>query len=502
MLFNSLQFAIFFIIVYILYLFLTHRQQNWLLLLASCIFYAAWDWKFLLLIFISITTDYYCSLKIHASDDHKARNRFLILSVLVNLSILGFFKYFNFFASNIKALLGYFGFSVHPILLHIVLPLGISFYTFRTMSYTFDVYTDKIKPTRSYPDYALFVSFFPLLIAGPIMRAKDLLPQIASPRKLRLDSFYEGCYLVFWGLFQKVFIADNLAKIVDPVFNAGPPYSGAGVLVGIYAFTFQIYCDFAGYSNMARGLGKYMGFDIIINFNLPYFATNPQDFWNRWHISLSTWLRDYIYTPVAFSKRYWGKWGMVFALMVTFVFCGLWHGAAWTFVLWGAYQGILFAAYKLLQPLLLRIPEPKDVAQKKLWFFVRVLLFFHLTCLGWLIFRSHSAAQVLEMLRSVLFNPHLVPTIGLKFASLKIMFSLSIFIIIELMLFWKDDLKVAMNHNKLVVKITNLFKELWDFLKVRKRYWLIPFIAFLLLLILLIISMGPISTQPFIYSQF
>ena len=404
--FNSLQFAAFFVVVFLLYLMLKHKWQNRLLLVASCVFYAAWDWRFLGLVFISITTDYLCALKIHASDDEKIKKRFLVLSIITNLSILGFFKYFNFFSANLTHLINMLGFSVQPHIFKIILPLGISFYTFKTMSYTIDVYTGKTAPTRSYLDYALFVSFFPLLLAGPIMRAGDLLPQIASKRKLTLDKFYKGCYLIFWGLFQKVFVADNLARIADQVFNAPPPYNGAAVLLATYAFAFQIYCDFAGYSNMAMGIGKCLGFDITLNFNLPYFATNPQDFWQRWHITLSTWLRDYLYTPISFALRRWGKWGIGCALMSTFLLCGLWHGAGWTFILWGAYWGALIIIYSLLKPLLTRIPGPKNALGRKLWFFVRVLFFFHLTCAGWLIFNSKGSMLAFTMLQGVFCNFH------------------------------------------------------------------------------------------------
>ena len=329
MLFKFVLFLAFFAAVYIPYLFLSHKWQNRLLLLASCLFYAAWDWRFVFLIFVSITTDYFCGLKIDESDSEKVKKRFLLLSIFVNIGILGFFKYFNFFIANFELFINHLGFSIHPQLLHILLPLGISFYTFKTLSYTIDVYAEKIKPTRSYRDYALFVSFFPLILAGPIMRAGDLLRQIASPRKVWLEGFYEGSYLIFFGAFQKFFVADNLAVIAGKIFSSSPPYNGVAVLLGAYAFAFQIYCDFAGYSNIARGLGKCMGFDIMVNFNLPYFATNPQDFWNRWHISLSNWLRDYLYNPISFSLRRWGVWGVVVALMATFFLCGLWHGAYW-----------------------------------------------------------------------------------------------------------------------------------------------------------------------------
>ena len=406
MLFNSLKFALFFIVVYAAYLFLRNRRQNWLLLLASCIFYAAWDWRFLFLIFTSITVDYFCALKISESRQEIKKKRFLLLSVFVNLSILGFFKYFNFFLDTLQVLFGHFGIMLQGHFLKIILPVGISFYTFKTLSYTIDVYRGAVEPVKGYLDYALFVTYFPQLIAGPIARAKDLLPQILAARRLSLDKFYEGCYLILWGLFQKIFIADNLIRNVEPVFASSPPYDGMKVLLAVYAFSFQIYCDFAGYSNIANGLSKCMGFKEIINFNLPYFATNPADFWRRWHITLSTWIRDYIYTPIAVSKRYWGIWGIFFALMVTFLACGLWHGAGWTLVMWGGYQGMLLVLYNWMQPALSKIPSPKNIFLNRMWLLVRIIFFFHVTCLGWIIFRAQSMGHCFSMLKGLFYNFH------------------------------------------------------------------------------------------------
>jgi D-alanyl-lipoteichoic acid acyltransferase DltB (MBOAT superfamily) len=445
MMFKILQFLIFFAAIYIPYLFLSHKWQNRLLLAVSCIFYAALDWRCIFLIFTSITTDYFCGLKIYESDNEKIKKRFLFVSVLVNLSILGFFKYFNFFIANFAQLINHFGFSIHPHILHILLPVGISFYTFKTISYTIDVYTERIQPARSYRDYALFVSFFPLILAGPIMRAGDLLRQISSPRRPRLGWFYEGCYLVFWGAFQKFFVADNLAVIADRVFNSSPPYNGAAVLLAVYAFAFQIYCDFAGYSNIARGLGKCMGFDIMINFNLPYFATNPQDFWKRWHISLSKWLRDYLYNPIAFSLRLWGAWSVVVALMSTFLICGLWHGAAWTFVAWGGYWGLLLTIYMLLQPYLAKIPTPGTEASKRLLLYIRIILFFHLICLGWLIFRAQSITQALNMARDIFCN-FLIPHNFLH-TVFYVIFCIFLLLIVEIFQFIKNDLLIVMKSS-------------------------------------------------------
>ncbi|MFH0812247.1 MAG: MBOAT family O-acyltransferase [Pseudomonadota bacterium] len=402
MLFNTLQFLFFFAIVYTLYLFLSHKWQNRILLVASYVFYGAWDWRFLFLILISTLLDYICGLKIHEAKERNRKRIFLFFSVFGNLSILGFFKYYNFFVSNLEALLSYFGLPLQPQFLNIILPVGISFYTFQTMSYTIDVYRGTIKPTKQFFDFALFVAFFPQLVAGPIERAGHLLPQILSPRKINVNTFYEGCHLIFWGLFQKVFIADNLAKIVDPVFAAPPPYDGIEVLCASYAFAFQIFCDFAGYSNIARGLGKCMGFDIMINFNLPYFAPNPREFWRRWHISLSSWFRDYLYIPLGGNKG--GAFKTYRNVAITMLLGGLWHGASWKFVVWGAYHGVLLIMHRLLTPLFDKVSLTKSASIKQLWFLIKVIVFFHLICLGWLLFRAHSITQVGYLLQGLLFN--------------------------------------------------------------------------------------------------
>ncbi|MFA6129438.1 MAG: MBOAT family O-acyltransferase [Candidatus Omnitrophota bacterium] len=480
MLFKFIQFLVFFAAVYIPYLFLNHKWQNRLLLVASCIFYAAWDWRFIFLIFVSITIDYFCGLRIDKSDNDKVRKYFLLLSIFVNLSILGFFKYFNFFIANFSRLINHLGFSIHPQMLNILLPLGISFYTFKTISYTIDVYTEKIKPTRSYRDYALFVSFFPLILAGPIMRAGDLLRQIASPRKVQLEGFYkEGCYLIFWGGFQKFFVADNLAIIANKLFNPSPPYNGIMVLLAAYAFAFQIYCDFAGYSNIARGLGKCMGFDIMVNFNLPYFATNPQDFWNRWHISLSNWLREYLYNPISFSLRRWGVWGVSIALMATFLLCGLWHGAYWNYIIWGGYWGILLISYALLRPLLAKIPNPKKAIFQKVWFFIRVIFFFHVICFGWVIFKAEgNATKAFSMLQSLFCNFHWGRGVDIKYSAMGMISFLWLLGIVEIVQYWKNDPMVVYKSNSILK------------------------VCFCILCLYLLLSCGVASEGSFIYFQF
>jgi len=402
MLFNSLSFAVFFVIVYGLYLVLSHRRQNRMLLLASYVFYGAWDWRYLSLILTSTALDYLCARGIASSADRARQKRLLALSMVGNLSILGFFKYYNFFAENLQVLLGKFGLAAPSFCLAIILPVGISFYTFQSMSYTIDVYRGVLPPARSFFDYALFVSFFPQLVAGPIERARHLLPQVLAPRTVTREKIAQGAWLILWGLFQKVFVADNLARLVDPVFAAPGPYNGARVLVALYAFAFQIYCDFAGYSNIARGLGSCLGFEIMVNFNLPYASTNPREFWRRWHISLSTWLKDYLYISLGGNRR-----GTLFTyrnLAITMLLGGLWHGAAWNFVLWGAYWGALLILHRLLEPFLPRIGSPRFRPLAAAWKIIRVGLFFHLVCLSWLLFRARSLDQIVQMLNGLLRN--------------------------------------------------------------------------------------------------
>ncbi|MBW2273555.1 MAG: MBOAT family protein [Deltaproteobacteria bacterium] len=395
MLFNSFDFAFFLLVCLAVYYGLqlgAHcRAQNRVLLLASYVFYGAWDWRFLSLIAASTGVDYCVALALGRSDDPRRRRLLLGASLLTNLGILGFFKYANFFAENLQVLGASLGIELSRPLLEIVLPVGISFYTFQTLSYTIDVYRRRLEPTRDFFDFALFVAFFPQLVAGPIERAARLLPQIASPRRVDWQGFNSGSWLIFWGLFKKVVIADNLATLVDAVFNPASSPTSLELLLGIYAFAFQIYCDFSGYTDIARGVARLMGFDLMLNFRLPYFATSPADFWRRWHISLSTWLRDYLYVSLGGNRR--GNRLRNRNLMITMLLGGLWHGAAWPFVLWGAFHGLLLVLHRLLQPWLEQV-RPASVLGQGAWWVLRVLATFHLVCFGWLLFRSESLAQL------------------------------------------------------------------------------------------------------------
>jgi D-alanyl-lipoteichoic acid acyltransferase DltB (MBOAT superfamily) len=402
MLFNTLQFFVFFAIVFTLYLRLDHRWQNRLLLFASYIFYGTWSVKFLLLLLVSTILDYICAQQMYRSQTLRRRKAFLCVSVCANLGLLGFFKYYNFFVGSLQDLFTRLWWGFTAPYLDIILPVGISFYTFQTMSYTIDIYRGTIKPAPDLFSFSLYVTFFPQLVAGPIERADRLLPQVLQPRTVTCERIYYGAFLIFWGLFQKVFVADNLARIVDPVFARAAPYNGVEVLVAVYAFTIQIFCDFAGYSNMARGLGHCMGFELMVNFRYPYFSSNPRELWQRWHISLSTWIRDYLFKALGgYSK---GSGRAVRNLLLSFFLAGLWHGANWTFIVWGVFHGFLLVLYMLLCPVLSRVPEPVNRMTASLWLGLRIIGFYHLWCLGALVFRAQSITQAWQMLSGLFFH--------------------------------------------------------------------------------------------------
>ncbi len=394
MLFNSLEFVVFFAVVYGLYIVLTHRWQNVLLLLGSYLFYGWWDWRFLLLILASTVIDYTCGLRIGSSQSPPARRAWLTLSMVGNLGILGFFKYYNFFVDNVERVLSPLGFSPDWAVTSIVLPVGISFYTFQTMSYTIDIYRGQLKPTRNFLNFAVFVAYFPQLVAGPIERARVLLPQIELPRNIAYKQIRDGFRLVLLGYVLKLVVAENMAPFTKSLFSSPGDYHGFNVLLGLYAAAFQIYGDFAGYSNIARGISKMMGIELMRNFDQPYFATNPSDFWRRWHISLSTWLRDYLYIPLGGNRG--GKFALYRNLMITMVLGGLWHGAALTFVAWGIFHGTILIVHRLLVgPIraliaLLRLRAPAIHG-------LSMVFFFHVTCFGWLLFFAKRLSHVKVM---------------------------------------------------------------------------------------------------------
>ncbi len=401
LLFHSTEFAIFLAVVLAAYWPLVRwpRAQNALLLAASYVFYGFWDARFLLLLGFSTLVDYAIARAIEGSSSQARRRRLITLSVCLQLGILGFFKYAGFFVSSMATLLTTLGIEAHLPTLRIILPVGVSFFTFQSMSYTIDVYRGQLRAERSLLSFACFVALFPQLVAGPIERAKHLLPQITGRRRLGLTDVYAGAWLVFWGLYKKMFIADNVAIIVDAAFARSAELTRVEAALALYAFALQIYADFSGYTDIARGTARWLGFEFRLNFARPYLATNPSDFWQRWHISLSSWLRDYLYVPLG------GNRGSSLAtyrnLMLTMLLGGLWHGAAWTFVLWGAYHGALLVFHRMLQPWLARAPTLGNVPAL-FWRWSRTLGWFHLVVLGWLPFRAQSIGQVAEVLAALI----------------------------------------------------------------------------------------------------
>ena len=397
--FNSWTFLVFILVVLPLYHTVSFRWQNRMLLAASCLFYSAWDWRFLILLVVSTSIDFVVGLKLQQARSSEARKWLLVLSCGANLGILGFFKYFNFFIANATIALAWFGFGVSAAVLDIILPLGISFYTFHSMSYTIDVYRGKMVPIKSFSSYMLFVLYFPQLVAGPIARAVALIPQVVAPRSVTRSALIEGLWLALWGLFKKMVIADNLAPVVDATFDLDQAPSGGQCLLALYAFAFQIYCDFSGYTDIARGLARLMGFQLALNFALPYMACNPVEFWQRWHISLSTWFRDYLYIPLGGNQH-----GLVKTcrnLLLTMLLGGLWHGASWNFIIWGLYHAVLLVLYRLWATF--RAARGPDAAPRG-GGLVSAVIMFHCTCLGWLFFRAASVEQILNFLVQICTN--------------------------------------------------------------------------------------------------
>lgn len=474
-LFNSYIFWIFFPCVYGLYRLFNHRWQNYLLLVASYIFYGLWDWRFLGLLFASTTIDFFVAIALETTQTESRRKRIMLLSILVNLGILGTFKYLGFFVSQFDALMQSIGIPVSLPVLNIILPVGISFYTFQSMSYTIDVYRKELGATRNFLDFALFVSFFPQLVAGPIERASKLLPQVLQPRVHRQGDFAEGLYLVLLGLFKKIVIADNLAPIANSIFSRDvATLTGAEVLLGVYAFAFQIYGDFAGYTDVARGTAKWLGFDLMLNFRMPYFAVSPSDFWQRWHISLSSWLRDYLYIPLGGNRG--GRFFTYRNLMLTMLLGGLWHGAAWTFIIWGFIHGLILCIYRPFEKTLTAVKSSGLLYSGFTAKVLQTFVMFHLVCLGWLFFRADNVGQAFGMLGKVMSNFQVTPFVGSAFVSL-------LFYVLPLLIF-----------------------EAWlersgDLLKVLKIHWLAR-AAFYSYLVLMLWFFPSPTQYEFVYFQF
>jgi len=430
MVFNTTSFLLFLAAVLAAY-FLFGLGRNWkwqniVLLVASYVSYGIWDKRFLALLVAMTVVNYAAGWAISrsakAGDPINRRRLWLGLAIAFDLCVLGTFKYFNFFDESLVRVLSSFGLHVDPVTLKLILPLGLSFYTFEAISYPFDIYRGKMDHTPRFLDFALFVSFFPTIVSGPVERASHLLPQFQSPREVTSQKVHEGLWLMLWGFFQKLVIADSVAMIVDRVYGSHTEFQGLDIAIAIAAYTVQILADFAGYTDIARGVARLFGFDLVLNFNVPYAALNPADFWERWHISLSSWFRDYVYISLGGNRK--GRWRTGLNQMVTMVLCGLWHGAAWTFVVWGAWHGLLLIIYRLFGWIgesavrvvkggavalsggrTLNIPRPSGRAAEAAGCAIRsggsvlnmggrMLIMLILVGAGWAVFRATSFSQV------------------------------------------------------------------------------------------------------------
>jgi alginate O-acetyltransferase complex protein AlgI len=416
MLFTSFSFVIFLPIVFVLYWFVTNKSlklQNILLLLASYFFYACWDWRFLFLLIFSTLLDYYTGLKIAETESARVRKFWFWLSISVNLGFLGVFKYYNFFAESFAQFVAGFGFHFDPWVMNVILPVGISFYTFHGLSYVIDVYKYRIPAEKNFIDYSVFVSFFPLLVAGPIERATHLLPQIQRKRHFDYSKAVDGLRQILWGLFKKIVIADQCAEVVNMTFANADQYNGSTLLIGALFFAFQIYGDFSGYSDIALGTARLFGIELLRNFSYPYFSRDIAEFWRRWHISLSTWFRDYLYIPLGGSKG--GLWMKVRNTFIIFLVSGFWHGANWTFIVWGLLNAIyimpsiVFSTNRANLDTVAKgrlLPSGRE--------FLAMAITFSLTVLAWIFFRSESVSDALGYIAgiasaSVVEMPQIVP---------------------------------------------------------------------------------------------
>ncbi len=385
--FASLQFAYFLLIGFSLYaLIRRHEVQNALLLAGSYYFYACWDVRFLLLIWVVTGASFLAGRVIGQTEDHGKRIRYIVVYTVFALSILGYFKYFNFFIDSAQTALQSLGVQVNRTYLNIVLPPAISFYIFESLSYVIEIHQRHLPSTTKFRHYALFIAYFPKLVAGPIERPGVLIPQIEKPRTITEEFLTRGCFLILLGLFKKIVVADGLSPTVDSVFNSVETPNAGAIILGTYAFALQIYCDFSGYTDIARGVSKLFGIELSQNFRFPYFSSNASEFWRRWHMSLSSWLRDYLYIPLGGNRV--GPFRTKLNLMVTMLLGGLWHGAAWNFILWGGYQGALLIVNGLVKPL--RLTGWKAMVSRVL----STVVFFQFVCYGWLLFRAKSFDQI------------------------------------------------------------------------------------------------------------
>ncbi|MCO6164195.1 MBOAT family protein [Flavobacterium sp. NRK F7] len=475
MFFNSVTFAIFLPIVFLLYWFVfnqSKKTQNTILILASYYFYSCWDWRFLFLLIFSTILDYTSGIMMGKYESKTKRRFWLWLTISINLGFLGVFKYYDFFVSSFTEFVQGFGLEVHPYLLQLVLPVGISFYTFHGLSYVIDIYYKRIQPEKNFIDYSLFVSYFPLLVAGPIERATHLLPQVKIKRFFQYEQGIQGIKLILFGLFKKVVVADNCAFFVNQLFENHTNFTAVELWIGSFLFAFQIYGDFSGYSDIAIGTSKLFGIELLKNFNFPYFAKDIADFWRRWHISLSSWFRDYLYIPLGGSKG--SKWYQIRNVFVIFLVSGFWHGANWTFIMWGGLHAFLFI------PLLLVNKNRRNLSNVGYSYkdFPKIILTFLLVSLAWIFFRADSVSIAFDYLHRML-----------QFDSISIQFYI------------KNAKYILLSAIVFVSSFTLLLLE-WCFLK-KYNGEIVLSKGMLFLLVAMLLFMGVYRNQlSFIYFQF
>jgi len=489
MLFNTIDFAIFFPIVFMLCWALARHKdlRNFMLLGASYVFYGWWDWRFLILIFFSSCVDFFIGKFIHSASGIKKRKRLLFVSLIANLGLLFYFKYSNFFIETFIDSFRLFGSNLDSITLSIILPVGISFYTFQTLSYTIDIYKGKIEPTNDILSFFTFVSFFPQLVAGPIERASHLLPQFYCSNKFDYDKVKSGIFLIGFGLFKKMIIADRLAVVVNQVYNNPAEHAGYQVLIATIFFAFQIYCDFSGYSDIAIGASRMLGFDLMQNFDNPYFSKSIKEFWRRWHISLSTWFRDYVYIPLGGS--YNGKNRTYLNLFIVFIISGLWHGAAMTFVIWGAIHGGIIvleeATYGFRKRAYGKLGLDRNTYSNRLFFGA---VTFAVVCFAWIFFRANSLRHAFILIKnSIVLNYDEILNGGL--------YSLGL----ESGEFWVAIIAVAV---LLIAESVSEYRNSFRLITSQGPVFRYAFYILLLFSILIFGVYGDMTPKEFIYFQF
>ena len=483
MLFNSIEFLIFFPVVIFLYFLIPYRYRWMLLLLASYYFYMSWRPEYVLLIMASTLVDYFASLKMAKTENKQQRKKFLILSLVVNLGLLFIFKYFNFFSDNIRLLLNSISIDFGVPYLKVLLPVGISFYTFQTLSYTIDVYRGKIKPEKHLGIFAVYVAFFPQLVAGPIERAKNLLPQFYQKHDFDYVRVTDGLKIMLWGFFLKVVIADRLAILVNEVYNNVAEYTGLPLIIATYFFAFQIFCDFAGYSFIAIGAAKIMGYNLMDNFRRPYFSASISEFWKRWHISLSTWFRDYLYIPLGGNRVKRRRW--LINIMAVFVISGFWHGAGWTFVIWGGLHGFYLIFSIITKSIRNKFANfIKISAYPRLRKALKIIITFHLVLLAWVFFRANTLADAFYIFKNMFANliqdyaaVHLGGMGG----------------------YWGLFIALALLAVMIIVQIIREYFS--DTVKKLSRHIIVRW-SFYYLIIILILLFGMFEKRDFIYFQF